>query len=81
MSYIKIIDEAEAAGALKREYESGRRRSGRVWNILKIQSQNPAALHDGMRFYLTLMYGESPLTRAQREAIATVVSHANDCRY
>ncbi len=81
MSYIRIVDEAEASGALKREYDAGRRRAGRIWNILKIQSQNPAALHDSMRFYLTLMYGESPLTRAQREAIATVVSAANRCRY
>ena len=81
MAYIQIIGESEASGPLKREYEAGRRRAGRLWNILKIQSRNPAALHDSMRFYLTLMYGESPLSRMQREAIATVVSAANRCHY
>ncbi len=81
MSHIRIIGEGDASGPLKREYDAGRRRAGRVWNILKVQCHNPAALHDSMRFYLTLMHGESPLSRAQREAIATVVSAANGCRY
>lgn len=81
MAYIRVIDEAEAEGALKREYDAGRRRAGRVWNILKIQGQNPEALHAMMRVYLTVMQGESPLTRVQREALAVVVSAANDCHY
>ena len=29
----------------------------------------------------TIMFGESPLTRAQREMIAVVTSQANDCFY
>ena len=34
-----------------------------------------------MSLYIALMFGESPLTRAQRELLAVVVSRSNDCRY
>ena len=42
---------------------------------------NPAALRASMSLYSALMFGESPLTRAQRELLAVVVSRSNDCRY
>ena len=44
-------------------------------------SLNPLVLKESMRFYLAVMYGESPLSRAQREMLATVVSQTNDCFY
>lgn len=81
MAWIRTVSPSEANGPLKREYEAALRRAGKVFQILQVQSLNPAALHDGMRLYLTLMYGDSPLTRAQRELIATVVSVANRCHY
>jgi len=31
--------------------------------------------------YRTIMFGESPLSRSERETIAVVVSAANDCHY
>jgi hypothetical protein len=34
-----------------------------------------------MQLYLSAHKGPSPLSRAQREMIATVVSTANDCFY
>ena len=42
---------------------------------------SPAALKDSIRLYATLMFGESPLSRAQREMIAVVTSQANECHY
>ena len=36
MTYIKTIDIDNAEGIVKQEYEKGIRRSGRVFNILKI---------------------------------------------
>ena len=36
---------------------------------------------DHRSLYKTLMYGRSPLRRAQREMIALVVSAANHCKY
>jgi len=73
------MDKAE--GIVKQEYEKGFRRSGRVFNILKIMSRSPAALKDAMRLYLTIMFGPSEISRAQREMIATVVSRVNHCHY
>ena len=81
MAYIDIIDPDHAEGIVKQEYEKGIHRSGRVYNILKIMSLSPTALKDAMRMYLTIMYGESELSRAQREMIATVVSQVNHCKY
>lgn len=81
MAFIQPIPEQEAEGIIAQEYEKGRRRAGRVFNILKIMSRSPAALKDSMRMYLTIMYGESELSRGQREMIATIVSKANECFY
>ena len=81
MPYINTIDPEKASGIVKQEYEKGISRSGRVYNILKIMSQSPAALKESMRMYLTIMYGKSELSRAQREMIAIVVSQVNHCKY
>ena len=81
MTYIKTIDHDQAEGIVKNEYDKGIRRSGRVYNILKIMSRSPAALKEAMRMYLAIMYGKSELSRAQREMLATVVSSINHCYY
>ena len=57
------------------------RRAGRVFNILKIMSQSPDALRSSMDLYMAIMFGKSPLSRAQREMLATVVSATNGCHY
>jgi alkylhydroperoxidase family enzyme len=50
-------------------------------HILASHSLNPAALEAHLGLYRTIMFGESPLSRAEREAIAVAVSAANDCHY
>jgi alkylhydroperoxidase family enzyme len=50
-------------------------------NILASHSLNPAALEAHLGLYRTIMFGESPLSRVEREAIAVAVSAANDCHY
>ena len=81
MAYIRIIDEDEASGRLARDYEIARRRAGKIFNILRIQSLAPEALHASIELYLAVMYGPSELTRAERELIAVVVSSVNECHY
>ena len=46
MTFIKTIDIDQADGIVKNEYDKGIRRSGRVFNILKIMSQSPTALKE-----------------------------------
>ena len=83
MAWIKTIDEGEATGELKEVYDKLMEQRGmdRVANILKLHSLNPQALSLGADFMWWLMRGESRLTFAQREMIATVTSAANQCRY
>jgi len=81
MPHIHVTPFEEATGLTKREYEAAVRRAGRVWNIVSIQSQMPEVMRDSLRLYRTIMFGDSPLTRAQREMIAVVTSTANDCFY
>jgi alkylhydroperoxidase family enzyme len=81
MPWIRQIPIDEATGLLKREFDKAIRRAGRVWNILHIMSLNPRTLKSSMEFYGAVMFGSSPLTRAQRELLATVVSAELDCHY
>jgi len=81
MAWIETIDEKKATGLLARIYDEARRRAGRVFNILRIQSLNPPVLKASMDLYMETMLRESPLSRAQREMLAVVVSSANRCHY
>ena len=81
MPYIQQVSDEAAQGAVKCELDRARQRAGRVWNIVRIMTPNPAALRTCMDFYSALMFGPSPLSRAQREMLAVVVSRANHCRY
>lgn len=81
MAWIKTIEAEQATGDLRTEYEKAIRRAGKVFNILKIQSLNPATLRASMEFYLASMHGPSGLSRAEREMLATVVSRVNGCFY
>lgn len=82
VAWIDTVPEAEATGELKRAYRrAADAKSGLVDHIMKIHSLHPASLVDHMRLYKTLMYGESPLTRIQREMIGVVVSAINRCEY
>lgn len=50
-------------------------------HILASHSLNPAAMRAHIALYRTIMFGESPLSRVEREALAVTVSAANGCHY
>ncbi len=81
MAHVEKIPPEQAEGALAREYDGARRRAGRIWEIVAVQGHNGESLRESMRLYRQVMFGESPLSRAQREMIAVVTSQANDCHY
>ena len=81
MAWIRLTEPAEATGLLKREYDAAIQRAGRIWNIISLMSPNPRVLRASMDFYGAIMHGPSPLSRAQREMLATVVSRTIGCRY
>jgi uncharacterized peroxidase-related enzyme len=81
MAWITTVDPDDASGPLEAEYSRALARAGRVWNILRLQSLNPAVLKASIAFYLAIMYGASPLSRGRREMLAVVVSRTNGCHY
>ena len=50
-------------------------------NIIQIHGIHSRILRQHHELYRELMYSRGPLSRAQREMIAVVVSAANDCHY
>ena len=81
MSWIEEIELTEAEGKLAETYSRLMEKRGKVSNILQVQSLNPDSLDRHLDLYMTIMFGKSGLSRAEREAIAVVVSATNDCEY
>lgn len=81
MPFINIIEPDEATGELKEVYESLTKSRGKLAMVHKIQSLNPKSITAHMDLYMQVMFGKSPLKRAQREMIAVVVSAINECEY
>jgi uncharacterized peroxidase-related enzyme len=81
MAYIEMIAEDKAEGELQSLYDTYRAPWGGVDNILKIHSLLPHTLKPHVDLYRSVMFGKGPLTRRQREMIATVVSKTNRCVY
>ena len=82
MAWIRIIEPAEAQGLLAKLYEAARRRAGKVFNVIRVQSLRPKVLRSSTQLYLEVMHSrDSALSRAQREMIATAVSRVNGCFY
>lgn len=81
MSWIDEVEVSEADGKLAEMYAALVEQRGKISNILKVHSLNPAALGNHLDLYMTLMFGKSGLSRAEREAIGVVVSATNDCEY
>ena len=81
MAHLRLVEEDEASGELKNEYDAAVKRAGRVFNIVKAMSLNPKVLGASMGLYRAVMFGPSELSRAERELLAVVVSCANGCHY
>lgn len=81
MAHVEIIEGDDADGILGREYARAQRRTGRIYQVLRVQSQRPEALRDAVRLYLSVMQAPGDLTRPEREMLAVVVSAENECHY
>ena len=82
MAFIKVIKESEAEGKLARLYKRmGANGDDSLDNILKIHSLSPDSLKGHWELYKGVMFGDSSLSRAQREMIAVVSSSINQCDY
>jgi alkylhydroperoxidase family enzyme len=95
VAWIRVIGPDEAQGELAAFYE-GQRASAeqrrRLWGATSddwarnpaagnLMSLNPAAARAYQQLSQVVNYGDGPLTQAQRQMIATVVSAGNRCVY
>ena len=79
--WISWFTNDEATGKLAEMFAQAQKRGGKVFNIVRIMGQNPDVLEAAMTLYVKIMFGPSPLSRAQREMLATTVSRLNLCHY
>lgn len=80
-AWIHVIEPEEAEGELKAVYEATLKKRGALAAVHKIHSLHPETLTAHMALYMELLFGQSPLTRREREAIAVAVSRTNGCAY
>ena len=95
MPWIKVIRETESEGELKETYAKMREvnnsfdgsftdtlvQENRPVGPPTLSSLNPKAMLLARELMMEIMRGDSRLSPAQREMIATVTSMANNCRY
>ena len=81
MAHLGLIDPDDASGILAEEYDAAVARAGKVFNIVRSMSLSPESLRASMGLYRAIMFGPSPLSRQDRELLATVVSSTNECYY
>jgi alkylhydroperoxidase family enzyme len=81
MPWIEQISYEKATGLLKQEFDNAIRRAGRIWGIVSIMSLNPGVMKASMELYGAIMHRSSPLSRARREMLATVVAVELHCPY
>ncbi len=81
MAWIDEVSIDDADDKLGRIYAALIEQRGKISNIMQVQSLNPEAMQNHLDLYMTVMFGKSGLSRAEREAIAVVVSASNECAY
>ncbi len=81
MSKIKIIDYEESTGRLREIYDDIIQKRGKLAEVHKMQSLHPESIVKHMELYMEIMFSKSPLSRAEREMMAVVVSVTNACLY
>lgn len=81
MSYIETIHESAAVGELAELYKRTGNPDGTVDNVMRVHALNPASLRTHFDLYVQSMHKPSPLSRAEREMVAVVVSRVNGCHY
>jgi len=81
MPWIKTVPAEEAEGDLKEVFEKFKITTGRLFTPYEPMTLNGPALKALGDFQTAVRFGQSDLTRVQRELIAAYVSALNDCTF
>ncbi len=79
--HIKVINEDDASGELKKIYEQIGSARGKLSNIMRIHSLMPDSMIKHIELYMSIMFSKSNLSREEKEILAVVVSKNNNCDY
>lgn len=79
--WIDVITPEHAEGDLADFYDAVGKARGGVARVHQIQSLNLKAMKAHLELYKAVLFQRSSLSRIQRERIAVVVSHGNQCAY
>jgi alkylhydroperoxidase family enzyme len=81
MPWIKTVPAEEAAGDLKDVFAAKKIARGRMFTPYEVLTLNGPALKTLDSMQTVIRFGQSDLTRVQRELIAAYVSALNDCTF
>ncbi len=81
LTWLRVPTPEEVPAEVHALWEPPLAKLGFVPNVLRLYALRPSHLVAWTTHYDELMKGDSSLTKAEREMIAVVVSHANECSY
>ncbi|MEE9275621.1 MAG: peroxidase [bacterium] len=81
MAWIETIDESEATGDAKAQYDEIIQRRGYVPNIRKIHSIKPDLMRHYRDFSQGVTFGATSLGREREEMLAVAISALLKCKY
>jgi len=81
MAYIRMIEPSDAEGDLREWYGRVGNPDGTVDDVMKVHSLNVDSLRTHFELYVSACHKPSPLTRIEREIVASAVSRFNNCEY
>jgi alkylhydroperoxidase family enzyme len=84
MAWIKMVNESEATGLVREEYERHYaliKKQGGVGEIVKVFSLRPDLLRARVDFGNAMTFGGSGLGRYREELIATSISAQLSCKF
>ena len=81
MPYVHTVPYHEAQGGPKDIYDGMLEARGAITNVSAVSSLRPHIMKTLAAHNASVMRGESGLTPAERQMVATVVSAMNRCQY
>ena len=81
MPYVRTIPYDEAKGELKDVYDNMIKARGIISNVQAVSSLTPHIMKTLIAHAATVMGGESGVSPAEKQMVATVVSATNKCQY
>lgn len=81
MAFIRTIPADQADERLAALYRRVGNPDGTIDDVMLVHSLNPESLDAHFNLYVAAMHRPSPLSRLEREIVATVVSRINGCAY